>query len=101
MGAALVVVGSRARRPVRTRLFGSVSRTVVQRAHSPVVVVRADGAVRPGRGRRPPRPMTGAVLAGLSAEVKTMGDISLARVYDRDLAVPGPRFLVERLWPRG
>jgi uncharacterized protein YeaO (DUF488 family) len=30
-----------------------------------------------------------------------MGEIALARVYDRDRDVPGPRFLVERLWPRG
>lgn len=30
-----------------------------------------------------------------------MGDIALARVYDRDLVVSGSRFLVERLWPRG
>ena len=60
VGAALVVVGSRAPRRVRARLFGSVSRTVVQRAHSPVVVVRADGAVRTGPGRRARRPMTDA-----------------------------------------
>jgi uncharacterized protein YeaO (DUF488 family) len=30
-----------------------------------------------------------------------MGVISLARVYDHDQAGNGPRFLVERLWPRG
>ena len=30
-----------------------------------------------------------------------MGVISLARVYDHDQAGSGPRFLVERLWPRG
>jgi uncharacterized protein YeaO (DUF488 family) len=27
--------------------------------------------------------------------------IHLARVYDRDAPGGGPRFLVERLWPRG
>jgi uncharacterized protein YeaO (DUF488 family) len=30
-----------------------------------------------------------------------MGVITLARVYDLDAAGAGPRFLVERLWPRG
>lgn len=30
-----------------------------------------------------------------------MGVISLARVYDKDEAGDRPRFLVERLWPRG
>jgi uncharacterized protein YeaO (DUF488 family) len=30
-----------------------------------------------------------------------MGVIRLARVYDRDSAGDRPRFLVERLWPRG
>jgi uncharacterized protein YeaO (DUF488 family) len=27
--------------------------------------------------------------------------ITLARVHDRGAAAPGPRFLVDRLWPRG
>lgn len=30
-----------------------------------------------------------------------MGGIRLHRVYDHEPAPPGPRFLVERLWPRG
>jgi len=30
-----------------------------------------------------------------------MGDIRVARVYDRDGIPEGRRFLVERLWPRG
>ena len=30
-----------------------------------------------------------------------MGDIEVARVYDRDAVPEGRRFLVERLWPRG
>ena len=30
-----------------------------------------------------------------------MGVIALARVYDTDDGNEGPRFLVERLWPRG
>lgn len=30
-----------------------------------------------------------------------MGMITLARVYDDDKTGEGPRFLVERLWPRG
>lgn len=41
-GAALVVVGSRGRGSVRGTLFGSVSRSLVQRARSPLVVVRPD-----------------------------------------------------------
>lgn len=53
-GAALIVVGSRARGAARTALFGSVSRRVAERAHCPVVVVRTAGAtevepVHPGR----------------------------------------------------
>jgi uncharacterized protein YeaO (DUF488 family) len=30
-----------------------------------------------------------------------MGEVALARVYDRQPDGPGRRFLVERLWPRG
>ena len=30
-----------------------------------------------------------------------MGDIEVARVYDRHAVPEGRRFLVERLWPRG
>jgi nucleotide-binding universal stress UspA family protein len=54
-GAALVVVGVRARRAVRGRLFGSVSRSVAQRAGCPVVVVRTRKATvdeDAGSGRR-------------------------------------------------
>ena len=39
-GAALVVVGCRGRGRLRRRLFGSVSQTVLSRAHSPITVVR-------------------------------------------------------------
>jgi nucleotide-binding universal stress UspA family protein len=53
-GAALIVVGSRAHGAARATLFGSVSRSVAQRARCPVVVVRtarATGAehVQPSR----------------------------------------------------
>ena len=30
-----------------------------------------------------------------------MGEITLTRVYDHEIAGDRPRFLVERLWPRG
>jgi nucleotide-binding universal stress UspA family protein len=54
-GAALVVVGSGARRHGRRRALGSVSRDVVQRARCPVVVVPAAAVPvdeRAGSGRR-------------------------------------------------
>jgi len=43
-GAALVVVGFRARRAARGRFFSLVSRSVAQRARCPVVVVRTGKA---------------------------------------------------------
>ena len=48
--AHLVVIGSRGRGMVRSRLLGSVSTSVIRRAHSPVVVCRPDspGTVRTG-----------------------------------------------------
>jgi hypothetical protein len=47
-GAALTVVGSRARWTVRTTLFGSVGRTVVRQARCPVVVVPTGKAEQHG-----------------------------------------------------
>jgi nucleotide-binding universal stress UspA family protein len=54
-GAALLVVGSRGRGTARAKMFGSVSRSVIQRARCPVTVVRPGEArpVKTGRtGRR-------------------------------------------------
>jgi len=42
-GAAMVVVGSRGRGPIRSKLLGSVSVRLVRQAHCPVVVVRPGG----------------------------------------------------------
>ena len=49
-GAHLVVIGSRGRGVLRSRLLGSVSTTVIRHAHSPVVVCRPEspGIVRKG-----------------------------------------------------
>jgi nucleotide-binding universal stress UspA family protein len=47
-GAALTVVGCRARGSVRATFFGSVSRHVVQRVRCPVVVVPTSRAAVPG-----------------------------------------------------
>jgi nucleotide-binding universal stress UspA family protein len=47
-GAALLVIGSSGRGSVRATLLGSVSRSVLQRAHSPVAVVRRAGGAAPG-----------------------------------------------------
>jgi nucleotide-binding universal stress UspA family protein len=48
--AAMVVVGSRGRGPIRSKLLGSVSVRLVRQAHCPVVVVRPGdvGSVRNG-----------------------------------------------------
>jgi hypothetical protein len=54
-GAALVVIGSRARGAVRGKLFSSASSRVAQRARCPVVVVRTGKATADGQdesGRR-------------------------------------------------
>jgi nucleotide-binding universal stress UspA family protein len=59
-GAALIVVGSRAHGAVRATLFGSVSRSVAQRARCPVVVVRtarATGVEHVHSGRRTAVPL--------------------------------------------
>jgi nucleotide-binding universal stress UspA family protein len=44
-GAALVVTGCRGRGPARSRVLGSVSRQVAERAPGPVAVVGGDCAV--------------------------------------------------------
>jgi nucleotide-binding universal stress UspA family protein len=53
-GAALIVVGSRAHGVARATVFGSVSRSVAQRARCPVIVARTaeatgNGQVQPSR----------------------------------------------------
>jgi nucleotide-binding universal stress UspA family protein len=50
-GAAMVVVGSRARGTLRAGLFGSVGRSVVRRAGCPVVVVGPDRPTPPAPRR--------------------------------------------------
>jgi nucleotide-binding universal stress UspA family protein len=54
-GAALVVVGSRARGAVRGRLFGSAGLRVAQRARCPVVVVRTGKPTAEGHDESGPR----------------------------------------------
>ena len=49
--AALLVVGSRGRGELTGALLGSVAFAVTAHAHCPVVVVRADAAMRPGPDR--------------------------------------------------
>ena len=49
IGAGLIVMGSRARGGIRRALMGSVSDAVVQHAHCPVMVVRADPIAFPAK----------------------------------------------------
>ena len=46
IGAGLIVMGSRGLGGIRRALMGSVSDSVVRRAHSPVLVVRPEGEER-------------------------------------------------------
>jgi len=49
IGAGLIVMGSRGRGGIRRALMGSVSDSVVQHAHCPVMVVRADPIAFPAK----------------------------------------------------
>jgi nucleotide-binding universal stress UspA family protein len=49
IGAGLIVMGSRGHGRIRRALMGSVSESVVQHAHCPVMVVRADPIVFPAK----------------------------------------------------
>jgi nucleotide-binding universal stress UspA family protein len=54
MNAMLLVVGSRGLNPMSALLFGSVSRTMITRAHCPLAVVHATApATAPARGVQP------------------------------------------------
>jgi nucleotide-binding universal stress UspA family protein len=54
MNAMLLVVGSRGLNPVSAVLFGSVSRTMITRAHCPLAVVHSTApATAPARGVQP------------------------------------------------
>ena len=105
-GAALAVVGSGARGAARRRLFGSVSRSVAQRARCPVVVVRTSTATvgeRAGSGRHTEVPGVDPTRhrAGPPAGERHGTDHPGPGLRRTTVEGDDPGFLVERLWPRG
>ena len=81
--AAMIVVGTRGRGPVRAAVAGSVSRRLVRDANRPVIVARPSAAVR-----RPAGPVVCGVEAADKADGYTVRAAArLARLLRRRLAV--------------
>lgn len=96
--AHLVVVGSRGHGVLRSRLFGSVSATVVRHAHSPVVVCRPDspGIVRKGVLVGAEGVSEGQAVLEFAFQYAAMHDLPLTVLHsfhDVIAAVNGPRLV--------
>jgi nucleotide-binding universal stress UspA family protein len=76
VGASMIIVGSRRRRPLVRALAGSVSENVVRRAGCPVVI--APVAVRPG-GKEAGSGNDRSVLVGVGSTERTLAVAQLGR----------------------
>ena len=79
VNAALVVVGTRGRRPLASALFGSVSQTLARQSPCPVMVIPRSASPDdpPYLGHTPPgRP---AIVAGVEDLTQSSGSIAFAR----------------------